>query len=47
MNVIKGKVARELAAIEEQLDRVLEKSLGPALREKKKNDEKKKKTEEE
>ncbi len=32
MNVIKGKVARELAAIEEQLDRVLEKSLGPALR---------------
>ncbi len=32
MNVIRGKIARELAAIEEQLDRVLDQSLGPAFR---------------
>lgn len=32
MDVIKGRIARELAEIEEQLDRVLDHSLGPALR---------------
>lgn len=32
MDVLKGKVARELAAIEEQLDRALERSLGSEFR---------------
>ena len=32
MNVTRGKIARELAAIEEELDRVLDHSLGPAFR---------------
>ncbi len=32
MDVLKGKVARELAALEEQLDRVFERAFGPGVR---------------
>jgi len=32
LDVLKGKVARELAALEEQLDRVFERAFGPGVR---------------